>query len=1134
MLRGVEAMDIRGTEAADILNGTSGDDVIYGFGGNDTLKGGAGDDVLAGNDGADNLQGGAGDDYILGGAGNDTIDGGAGNDWAAYEDATAGVKVDLNLAGAQNTGGSGTDKLTGIENVYGSAFNDTLTGDAKDNMLVGDAGNDTISGGKGNDTLWGDAGNDVLDGGDGDDYIVGGAGDDIIKGGAGDDWSSYENATAGVTVDLTKTTAQDTGGAGKDTLTGIELLYGSKFDDVLTGDAKDNYLWGSDGDDKLYGGAGDDHLSGGKGVNVLDGGDGFDTVDYAFSDRGVVIELDLNRAYSRDGTNAIKDTLVSIEAVMGSAYDDIIYGNAAENYLFGDAGNDVLVASGGNDTLDGGDGDDRVVSSFNSNGEILLGGAGNDRVVMNGSGTATLNGDDGDDLILVSGMFSDTTVHGGAGSDTLELLNGYNESNGRGAEIDLSITTRQQTGYQNYVTVGGVENVIGTFLNDKIKGDAGNNVLDGNLGDDLIDGGAGFDVASYDSIFAAVRVDLSKVGVAQDTLGAGVDTLVNIEGLKGSAYGDILIGGAKDDSFEGGKGDDIIDGGAGADTAIYRGASKDYSWTKNANGTWTVRGAEGVDTLLNVEKLQFTDKTVALASSTTTVTVDDLAKTKVIATSATGDFRDTVISADGATVYVSDKDGYVSAINVQSGEVTAHIKVGTQLGGIDVSADGQFLVAAERQVTNGTGEQWDYSATATVHVLNLKTGVVTDYKTTVTGYDRGFSDAAFMAGNTIVLTQDFAGSGWTSFTSFNPYVGVFSRSTVNYYQSGTLTTSHDGLFALLGPAGLSDAELALLNAMPQEIAERQTYVGDVVGSNTGVFAVSNNALATAQLVNGGIQIYDNKLNYMFNLTSTHPEIANIYGLDFSADGQHLFVVDGVTDRIYEFSTKTWTVEQVYAVGADVDLSASAGDYYSGAFGNRVTISDDGGRMVIFSNASVISVNMMDLKPIAGGVVDTSGADTLVGWDTWDVLNGGAGNDVLNGGKGNDTLIGGSGADVFKFVAGDGSFNTHLQNFDTVLDLGAGDKLAFSGAPAVVKESDILRFTADLNSAGKISDASALQIEAYNNQIQIGALAQKYLIVGAGADTYVVADTDGVAGYDQVVLLKNVSSSLVTADMFMAA
>ncbi|WP_395444451.1 hypothetical protein [Caulobacter sp. UC70_42] len=120
------------------------------------------------------------------------------------------------------------------------------------------------------------------------------------------------------------------------------------------------------------------------------------------------------------------------------------------------------------------------------------------------------------------------------------------------------------------------------------------------------------------------------------------------------------------------------------------------------------------------------------------------------------------------------------------------------------------------------------------------------------------------------------------------------------------------------------------------------------------------------------------------------------------------------------------------------------------------------------------------------------------------------------------------------MAGDGSFNTHLQNFDTVLDLGAGDKLAFSGAPAVVKESDILRFTADLNSAGKISDASALQIEAYNNQIQIGALAQKYLIVGAGADTYVVADTDGVAGYDQVVLLKNVSSSLVTADMFMAA
>lgn len=1124
-------MDLRGTQGADTLVGGAESDVIYGFAGNDTLRGGAGDDVIAGNEGNDSLQGGDGDDYLLGGPGADTIDGGAGGDWAAYEDATAGVKVDLNLSGAQNTGGGGTDRLIGIEHVYGSAFNDTLIGSAGDNMMVGGDGNDSLTGGKGDDTLWGSAGDDTLDGGDGDDYMIGSAGDDVIKGGAGVDWASYEAATAGVSVDLTKTTAQNTAGAGTDTLSGVERLWGSKFADVLTGDAQSNYLWGDAGDDKLYGGAGDDHLSGGAGTNVIDGGEGFDTVDYAFSDVGMFIQLDRNTARSRSSAQTT-DVLTSIEAVMGSAHDDVIYGDAAENYLFGDSGDDSLIASGGNDTLDGGAGDDQIVGSYGSNNEILIGGDGNDEIVLPGAGMATMYGGAGDDVLVLGGTFSELVMHGGAGSDTIRIANGYN-TNGRGTEIDLSITGRQATGYENYVTLDSVENVIGTWLNDKIKGDSGSNVLDGYTGDDLIDGAGGVDIASYGSSLSPVRVDLSKQGVAQDTIGAGVDTLVNIEGVKGSAFGDILTGGVADETFEGGEGDDIIDGAQGADTAIYRGLSTAYSWTKNANGTWSLRGAEGIDTLLNIERLQFADKTVTLSSSATTETVDDVARTKVVASSASGDFRDAVISADGRTVYVSDKDGYVSAVNLQTGEQTARIKVGTELGGIDVSRDGQFLVAAERMVTNASGNQWDYTATATVHVLNLKTGVVTDYATTARGYDRGFADAAFMVGNTIVLTQDFGGSGWTPITSFNPYVGVFTRGTQSYYQSGTLTTSHDGYLTLVGPAGLSDARLAMLDATPKQIAERQVYPDGVSGGNNGVFSVSNNGQAVAQMVGGGIRIYDNKLAYQFNLSASHPEIANVYGLDFSSDGKHLFVVDGSTDRIYQFSTTTWSVQEVYAVGADVDVTAT--DYYSSAFGNRVTISDDGGRMVIFSNGRVISVNMLNLKPISGGVIDTSGDDNLVGGDLQDLLNGGAGNDVLNGGKGNDTLVGGAGSDTFKFLAGDGLFEYRLLNADKILDFAIGDKLAFSGAPAVVADSDILRMTADYDyAAGQIRATSALLVDAYNLQRVAGAITQKYLIVSAGFDTYVVADTDNVLGYDQVVLLKNVASSLMTADMFTAA
>ena len=84
------------------------------------------------------------------------MDGGAaGSDTASYADAAAAVTVSLALQGtAQNTVGAGTDTLFNFENLTGSAFNDTLTGNANANVLYGLAGNDGLSGdrpGAGND-----------------------------------------------------------------------------------------------------------------------------------------------------------------------------------------------------------------------------------------------------------------------------------------------------------------------------------------------------------------------------------------------------------------------------------------------------------------------------------------------------------------------------------------------------------------------------------------------------------------------------------------------------------------------------------------------------------------------------------------------------------------------------------------------------------------------------------------------------------------------------------------------------------------------------------------------------------------------------------------------------------------------
>ncbi|MEF9898631.1 MAG: Ig-like domain-containing protein, partial [Pseudomonas sp.] len=170
-------------QSGSTLTGTGGDDTLLGGSGHDTLNAGAGNDVLIGGDGNDILNGGDGNDLLNGGAGNDQLNGGAGIDTASYAGAGSGVTVSLASAGAQNTGGAGTDTLTGIENLIGSDYNDHLTGDGNANLLIGGLGNDTLIGGGGNDVLIGGAGNDTLSGGSGNDIFLwqqGNTGRDVV------------------------------------------------------------------------------------------------------------------------------------------------------------------------------------------------------------------------------------------------------------------------------------------------------------------------------------------------------------------------------------------------------------------------------------------------------------------------------------------------------------------------------------------------------------------------------------------------------------------------------------------------------------------------------------------------------------------------------------------------------------------------------------------------------------------------------------------------------------------------------------------------------------------------------------------------------------------------------------------
>ncbi|WP_188265335.1 type I secretion C-terminal target domain-containing protein, partial [Pseudomonas sp. PSB11] len=182
------------------------------------------------------------------------------------------LKLTVDYSGAHDMAPDNHDTYSASDNHGGSdiSYQDghTLTGTAGDDTLV--AGN-------------GDA---IIHAGDGNDLLYSGPGNDLLDGGTGIDTASYAHATAGVTVNLGETGAQDTFGAGTDTLTAIENLTGSNFNDALTGDHNSNIITGGLGNDVLNGEGGDDFLIGGLGNNTLTGGSGADTFQWLNGNSG--------------------------------------------------------------------------------------------------------------------------------------------------------------------------------------------------------------------------------------------------------------------------------------------------------------------------------------------------------------------------------------------------------------------------------------------------------------------------------------------------------------------------------------------------------------------------------------------------------------------------------------------------------------------------------------------------------------------------------------------------------------------------------------------------------------------------------------------------------------------------------
>jgi Ca2+-binding RTX toxin-like protein len=379
---------------------------------------------------------------VDGGTGNDTLNGGLGIDTASYASAASAVTVSLALTSAQATGGSGTDTLTGFENLTGSAYNDILIGAAGANTLAGGKGDDTYyvqdttdivteAVGEGTDTvhssvtftLGANVENLTLTGtaainGTGNalnNLIIANAGNNVLAGDTGIDTVSYAAATAGVTVSLAVTTAQTTGGSGTDTLTGFENLTGSAFNDTLTGSSAANVLTGGRGDDVYVIQTAGDSI-----IELAD--EGFDTIQSSVTHTlsAHVENLTLT------GSNAVNGT--------GNGLANILTGNSAANTLAGGGGNDTYIIQNSTDivTENLNEGVDTVQSSvthtLSANLENLtLTGTS----AINGTGNALDN--------ILTGNAANNTLTGGAGLDQFIFNTALNGTTNVDTVSDFSV-----------------------------------------------------------------------------------------------------------------------------------------------------------------------------------------------------------------------------------------------------------------------------------------------------------------------------------------------------------------------------------------------------------------------------------------------------------------------------------------------------------------------------------------------------------------------------------------------------------------------------------------------------------------------------------------------------------------------
>lgn len=1160
--------------------GGAGNDIITGDGNANMLAGGAGNDIITGEGGNDTLIGGLGADKIDGGSGVDTLDystalfdsfrdeyGAASDLYNPFAGLAPTTGVTVNLTSGTGGGGAAGDsyvfttlngvKVSTVENVIGTAFNDTITGDAQVNKLQGGFGDDKLYGMAGDDRddgvnnhggLFGGNGNDTLDGGLGNDDLFGEEGNDTLLGGAGND--------------------NLIGGNGNDSLDGGD------GDDVLDAGSGTNILNGGNGNDlidvtvanttnTINGGAGNDTIRiFDTSLNKVDGGAGYDVVDFSGGESGITLNL-LTQGTAATNVNTIfgqaGGTYLNIEEIRGTNSNDILVGNASANVFYGNDGDDQLSGGDGNDILHSGSG-----------GGFLHGDKGDDILIVQDAltGSVTVNGGEGTDLltaddydvergeegvvitfgnlqirdsasdILIATFDADIERLGGsAGADNfLGTIGDANETvsyetsragviaalNGDAAAA-LNALGALANGYSANDATGDtfdlVENLVGSKFNDILIGVSAGSQLLGGDGDDilvhtgdpfdlangdnpsLLNGGNGIDWAVYSTVDEVgqhgIYANLATNKAYLDYTGQFGGTGVNV--LTGTGKNDIfvsienLVGSSLDDILVGNSGSNILVGGAGADTLV-GGGGVDYASYATANARVTVVMA---DTSISSGDAQ-NDLYVGIAGIIGSVFNDDLIG-DATANRLLGNAGNDILAGGRGSDFLdggadTDTASWAELADDGKSSVTLNFTKADGSGTASILRNGTAETDTFLNIEIFEGGAGDNDGLNFKGITNPATGIVVDF----VGANIGLGGAAgFKIGNSAAVEA----------TGFENATGGSGNDT--FYASQGKHNLQGGLgndtFFLSGPGGLAgtyDGGAAGYDILDlTALAAGVTLVMGVTSGSTGAFA--NATVSNFEEVQGTNQsdgiFGDGTANRLFGNDGIDT-LNGGGGDDTLIGGRGNDFLDGGAGN----DTASWA-----ELGSSENLTVDLGTFVNGVNAATITGGARGGETDLIAVLNGIST----IENLTGG----GGSDTLTGNHLANILNGGGGNDILNGGAGNDTLIGGAGNDTLNGGAGADRIDLTGGGHDTVLYAAPTD-----GGSSVRAADVITGFTA---TAGAEQDTIDLDTLFDNANIADG---QRLGAVHIGAATATGVDISVTIGTVTTVLAHIQTANLAAA------